>query len=120
MIGKKDNDPDSTCLLYEQINDGELAPWTTDGGKAELKEHVLCCAQLNIIEIEQDIEGESHSIWLDASHGWRGGSYDDGVEFCQEMGGKKLCPLLACKCHANMNITCCMTVCPTILPFISF
>ena len=106
MIGKKDNNPYSTCLQYEEINDGKSAPWNANGSKTELKEHVLCCANPELRVVEQTVEREDNSIWLDASHGWTGGSYDDGVAFCQKLGGKNLCPFSSCKYHDNMNVAC--------------
>jgi len=95
MIGKKDNNPYSTCLEYGEVYHGKSAPWNADGGMTELKEHILCCVNRQSMVVEKDIEMEKNSVWLDASHGWSGGSYDDGVEFCQKLGGKKLCPFSA-------------------------
>ena len=111
MIGKKDNNPYSTCLQYEEINDGKSAPWNADGSKTELKEHVLCCGNPNeSMAIGGNIERETHAVWLDDSQGWKGGSYDDGVAFCQQMGGKELCTFTTCKYHDSTNVVSCSKV----------
>eukprot|EP00579_Thalassiosira_antarctica_P029645 CAMPEP_0202030230 /NCGR_PEP_ID=MMETSP0905-20130828/64388_1 /ASSEMBLY_ACC=CAM_ASM_000554 /TAXON_ID=420261 /ORGANISM="Thalassiosira antarctica, Strain CCMP982" /LENGTH=1463 /DNA_ID=CAMNT_0048594023 /DNA_START=42 /DNA_END=4433 /DNA_ORIENTATION=- len=95
MVGTKDGDPLSTCSQYEQLYDGKSPPWTADGSKTELKEHVLCCAQQESMKHEHDISRGMKPIWLDNSHGWSGGSYDDAVKFCQDLGRKRLCPYAA-------------------------
>jgi len=93
MVGT--GDPLSTCSKYEQLYDGKSPPWTADGSKTELKEHVLCCAQQESMKHEHDISRGMKPIWLDNSHGWSGGSYGDAVKFCQGLGRKRLCPYAA-------------------------
>jgi len=95
MIGSKDGDPSNICLQYEELNKGKSPPWTADGSKTELKEHVLCCAQQESIKHEQDVSRGMNPIWMDNSHGWSGGSYDDAVKFCHDLGGKRICPYAA-------------------------
>ena len=97
MVGTKDGDPKSTCSQYEDLNDGKSPPWAADGSRTELKEHVLCCLEQDDLKKEQDISRGMNPIWLDDKHGWNGGSYDDAVEFCQGVGGKRLCPYAACE-----------------------
>ena len=53
---------------------------------------------------EQAISRNMNPIWLDASHGWKGGSYSDAEQFCRGLGGKKLCPFAAyCPHGPGMN-----------------
>lgn len=92
MIGTIDGNPTTTCSQYEILNNGKSPPWTADGSKTELKHHVLCCMQPESMKHEQDIKRGMNPIWLDSSHGWSGGSYSDAEQFCQQLGGKKLCP----------------------------
>mmetsp|Transcript_27007 Transcript_27007/g.57005 ORF Transcript_27007/g.57005 Transcript_27007/m.57005 type:complete len:693 (+) Transcript_27007:57-2135(+) len=92
MVGMKDGDPLSTCSQYEQLNDFKSPPWTADGSQPDLKEHVLCCSEQEAMNHEHVIARAMNSIWLDDSHGWNGGSYDDAVQFCHDLGGKRLCP----------------------------
>ena len=97
MVGTKDGDPKSTCSQYEDLNDGKSPLWAADGSRTELKEHVLCCLEQDDLKKEQDISRGMNPIWLDDKHGWNGGSYNDAVEFCQGVGGKRLCPYAACE-----------------------
>jgi len=92
LIGTVDGDQSNTCSGYDQLNNGRSPPWTADGSQTELKEHVLCCAKQSEIKYEQEVSIGINPIWLDEKHGWSGGSYQDGVKFCRELGGKKLCP----------------------------
>jgi len=95
MIGTLDDDPSSTCLPYDSLHTNPLPPWSADGSKTELKQHVMCCEKAEDIEQQQAIERQMSPIWLDAKHGWSGGSHQDAQKFCNELGGKKLCPLAA-------------------------
>lgn len=97
MIGQKDNDPLSTCSRYEGLHNGSTPPWTADGSKTELKEHILCCSNQDLLKHEQDILFGMNPIWLDDSHGWNGGSYTDAQKFCEGLGRKQLCPYAACE-----------------------
>ena len=97
MVGTKDGDPTSTCSQYEMLYNAKSPPWTADGSQAELKKHVLCCAQEEAMTHETDISRGMNPIWLDDSHGWSGGSYSDAEEFCAGIGGKRLCPYAACE-----------------------
>ena len=99
MVGKKDGDPSSTCQQYEQLYGGKSPPWTADGSKTELKENILCCLKQEALKHEGDIARGMNPIWMDSSHGWTGGSYNDGEEFCAGLGGKTLCPYAACEFH---------------------
>lgn len=101
LIGTLNGDPESmdgrqsTCHKYEDLNDGESPPWTLDQPHTDLKEHILCCMNQSLLKVEDDISKAMQSIWLDQSHGWKGGSYTDAEEFCTNLGGKKLCPYSA-------------------------
>ncbi|KAL7531697.1 hypothetical protein ACHAXR_008063 [Thalassiosira sp. AJA248-18] len=92
MVGTKDGDPLSTCSQYEMLYDGKSPPWTADGSRTELKQQILCCMQQEAMKHEQDISHGMNPIWLDSSHGWNGGSYEDAEVLCQGLGRKKLCP----------------------------
>jgi len=92
LIGAVDGDQSNMCSGYDQLNNGRSPPWTADGSQTELKEHVLCCAKQSEIKYEKEVSIGINPIWLDEKHGWSGGSYEDGVKFCRELGGKKLCP----------------------------
>lgn len=101
MIGTKYDDRSTTCSEYERLNGGNSPPWTVEGSNTNLKEHVLCCAQMGRLKHEQDVAKRMDPIWLDDSHGWSEGSYDDAVNFCRDLGRKRLCPYEACE-YLNM------------------
>lgn len=94
---------DSPCALYETLNGDMSPPWTADGSHTELKQHVLCCMPQEKFKHEQDIIRGMNPIWLDKSHGWTGGSYEDGEKFCKGLD-KKLCPYTACECALCINV----------------
>jgi len=92
MIGTLDGDPSSTCMPYDSLHTNPLPPWYADGSKTEVKQHVMCCDKKESIEAHSVVAKGAIPVWLDRKHGWGGGSYDDAQEFCNELGGKKLCP----------------------------
>lgn len=98
MVGTLNGDSSSTCQKYEDLNNGNSPPWTVDDSHSGLKEHILCCMNQSLLLAEENITREFNSIWLDQSHGWNGGSYSEGEQFCAGLGGKKLCPYAACEC----------------------
>lgn len=98
MVGTLNGDTSSTCHNYVDLNNGNSPQWTVDDNHAESKEHILCCLNPSFLAAEEDISRGLNSIWLDQSHGWIGGSYSEAQQFCQELGGKKLCPYTACEC----------------------
>jgi len=85
----------STCMTYSQINQQKHPEWGIDGSQPELKENVLCCQNPNNRIKEQNYVTHLDPIWLDDSHGWKGGSHKDAMEFCSSIGRKKLCPYAA-------------------------
>ncbi|KAK1747693.1 hypothetical protein QTG54_001656 [Skeletonema marinoi] len=92
MIGTLDGDASSTCMPYDSLHTNPLPPWSTDGSNTELKQHVMCCEKPETINQHQGITKGMSPIWLDTKHGWSGGSHQDAQKFCNELGGKKLCP----------------------------
>ena len=93
MVGTNDGDTLSTCSQYEELYDGKSPPWTADGSKTELKEHVLCCAQQESMNHEHDISRGMKPIWLDNSHGWSGGSYGDEHSADFNLEGEQWAPV---------------------------
>jgi hypothetical protein len=95
MIGTLDGNSSSTCMSYDSLHTNPLPPWSADGSKTELKQHVMCCEKAGDTEQQHAIEIQMSPIWLDKKHGWGGGSHEDAEKFCNELGGKKLCPYVA-------------------------
>jgi hypothetical protein len=100
LVGTLNGDALSTCRKYEDLNDGKSPSWTVDNSQTKLKKHILCCMDPNKLTEKAVVSKGMNSIWLDESHGWNGGSYSDGEQFCEGLGGKKLCPYTACKLFA--------------------
>ena len=98
MVGTLNGNASSTCHTYKDLNNGNSPQWTVDDSHAGLKEHILCCLDQSLLDAETDISMGLNSIWMDQSHGWNGGSYSEAQQFCEELGGKKLCPYTACEC----------------------
>ena len=102
MIGTLDGNPSSTCLSYDSLHTNQLPPWAVDGSMTELKQHVMCCDDSELSKAqEQSIQKSLSPIWLDAKHGWGGGSHSDAEKFCDELGGMKLCPYAAYCPHST-------------------
>ena len=95
MIGTLGDNPYSTCTTYDSLHANPLPPWSADGSKTELKQHVMCCEGAETKQQQHAIEAQMSPIWLDTKHGWGGGSHQDAQKFCNELGGKKLCPYSA-------------------------
>merc|ERR1712216_884242 len=84
----------STCSTHEDL----LLPqpeWATDGSRQDIKENVLCCQNPTNLNKQNAMVNDFTPIWMDASHGWEGGSHDDAAEFCEKFGNRKLCPYSA-------------------------
>lgn len=92
MVGMQNGDAGTTCKEYGQLYGGKSPPWSGHDGSPELKKNVLCCLQQEALKKEQDIKRGMNPIWLDDKHGWDGGSWNDAVEYCDGLDGKKLCP----------------------------
>lgn len=97
LVGTLSGDASSTCRKYEDLTNGMYPPWTEDDSHTDLKKHILCCMNPDKLTNEEVVSTGMNSIWLDQSHGWKGGSYTDGEQFCDGLGGKKLCPYTACE-----------------------
>ncbi len=97
MVGTQNSNQTSTCLPYDVLNDGNYPLWAVDGTMTELKQNILCCSKQEALSVEDAITAKYNSIWLDESHGWSGGSYQDAEAFCEGLGGKHVCPYSACK-----------------------
>lgn len=81
----------SACNTHEEL----LLPqpgWADDGSQQEVKNNVLCCQNPNHLAKEQSLKKNLDPVWMDASHGWQGGSHDDATQFCQSFGNRELCP----------------------------
>ncbi len=100
LVGTLNGNASSTCRKYEDLNDGKSPSWTVDNSQTKLKKHILCWMDPNKLSEEAVVSKGMDSIWLDESHGWNGGSYSDGEQFWEGLGGKKLCPYTACKWFA--------------------
>lgn len=83
---------------------GNTAPWESDGGSQEKKQHILCCeTEMTITDPETnesttmaEVMAETlRPIWYGETHGWNGGSHNDAQLFCSASGGKDLCPYVA-------------------------
>jgi hypothetical protein len=62
----------------------------------------MCCDDSEVSkEQELSIQKSLSPIWLDAKHGWGGGSHSDAEKFCDELGGMKLCPYAAYCPHST-------------------
>lgn len=97
MVGTVNSNQTSTCLPFDVLNDGNYPLWAVDGTQTELKENILCCSKQEALSVEEATTSEFNSIWLDESHGWTGGSYEDAETFCEGLGGKHICPYSACE-----------------------
>jgi hypothetical protein len=98
MVGTLNGNASSTCHKYQDLNNGNSPQWTLDDSHTGLKEHILCCLDQSLLATEESLSRGLNTIWLDQSHGWNGGSYSEAEQFCEGLGGKKLCPYSACEC----------------------
>lgn len=104
MVGTQNSNQTSTCLPYDVLNDGNYPLWAVDGTLTELKQNILCCSKQEALSVEDSTTAKFNSIWLDESHGWSGGSYQDAEAFCEGLGGKHVCPYSAyCPHGPGMN-----------------
>lgn len=110
LVGTINSNQTSTCLQYDVLNDGNYPLWAVDGTKTELKENILCCSKQEALSVEYEMTKEYNSIWLDESHGWSGGSYDDAEAFCEGLGEKHICPYEACECELDVVDRCCIVM----------
>ena len=92
MVGTMDGDLSSTCMPYESLHTSPLPPWSNDGSETELKEHVMCCESADEVEKYSIVTKGMSPVWLGSTHGWSGGSHLDAQKFCNDFGGKELCP----------------------------
>jgi hypothetical protein len=102
--------PDDTCMPYSSINPFPPEWGLTGENKAETS-HIMCCepddnwipqdqtangvvssAQSQIDKIAMDM---FKPIWFGRKHGWQGGSHQDALKFCNNIGGMDLCPIMA-------------------------
>jgi len=83
-----------TCVTHEELQ-LSIPEWALDGSRQDLKGHILCCQNPEYLEKEESMKKELSPIWMDASHGWDGGSHVDAVKFCDDFGMRKLCPYTA-------------------------
>ena len=99
----------SACLTHEDLL---LKPpaWASDGSEQKLKEHVLCCQKPSNLQKQQALKSDLDPIWMDSSHGWDGGSYDDATEFVSFI----LCVLwpflFLCMLFSNFDFKTCISV----------
>lgn len=86
----------SPCATYDQLFLGDAPGWGgLDGSEPELKENILCCQNPKHLAKIKKIKEELDPIWMDLSHGWRGGSSQDAADFCAGFGNRKVCPYIA-------------------------
>jgi len=77
-----------TCATYEQTYQRPPEP--------EMQQNILCCQNTEHSASEQKFKKMLYPIWIEfASHGWKGGSQEDALEFCENFGIRKLCPYKA-------------------------
>jgi hypothetical protein len=82
------------CATHEDM----LLPvpeWITDGSEHESKQNVLCCQNPQHLEKELSLTNDVDPLWMDAIHGWAGGSHDDANKFCESFNFRRLCPYSA-------------------------
>ena len=135
LVGKRNNNPTSTCHTMKYFNNGELPSYMIDGTKPELKEHVLCCKDPQYVSglqetavdqslglsgslsqqldsrpfnLESSIQNELNPRWFGVNDGWSGGSHGDAVAFCQ-VKSQNICPYVRT-----------MLIIPNLLDFFSF
>jgi len=83
-----------TCATHEELQVATPG-WVLAGNQEELKENILCCQNPQNLAKEQSYKKEFNPIWMDASHGWDGGSHDEAIQFCKGFGMRELCPYAA-------------------------
>jgi len=92
LVGTLDGQSQSTCARFSDVKEMKPKGWNVDDGDSDLKENVLCCLNPNHLVKEMNFAKHLDKTWLGESFGWKGGSHDDAIEFCQKLGNKKLCP----------------------------
>lgn len=110
--------PQETCMPYNAYN--PVPPeWGLSGnGSEEVTQHIMCCmepedgfgihlaseshgidADFDISEErsdeEQSIMDYYHPVWYTRRHGYHGTTHQEAEQFCNNIGGKRLCPLEA-------------------------
>ena len=88
----------STCIAYSHERP-EKPDWGVSGdGSDELTQNIMCCKTM-----EEDIDEEDsdlyelavqkyHPHWFDRSKGWKGQTFQEGIDFCDSITDYSLCP----------------------------
>lgn len=109
--------PDNTCMPYNAYN--PYPPkWGLDGlGNEEITRLIMCCREpedgigvsledevftINSIDVETERTDEErfimdyhHPVWYDRRHGYQGTTHEEAQKFCENIAGRRLCPMEA-------------------------
>ena len=102
--------PDDTCMPYNSLNSFPPEWGLTGENKAETS-NIMCCEpddnwipedqSANVVVssapslIDKIAMDMFKPIWFGRKHGWQGGSFQDAVKFCNNIGDMDLCPIMA-------------------------
>jgi len=110
--------PEETCMPYNSYNPVPPKWGITGEGSEEVTRQIMCCREpedgfgIQLIdesyvavdvdtistdrsELEQSIMDHYHPVWYTRKHGYKGTSIEEAETFCENVAGKKLCPLAA-------------------------
>ena len=110
--------PGETCMPYNSYNPYPPEWGQTGNGSEEITPRIMCCREpedgfgIQLIdesydavdvdnistersESEQGVMDQHHPVWYDRRNGYHGRTIEEAETFCNNIGGKRLCPRAA-------------------------
>ena len=110
--------PGETCMPYNSFNPYPPEWGQTGNGSEEITPRIMCCREpedgfgIQLIdesyddvdvdnistersESEQGVMDQHHPVWYDRRNGYHGRTIEEAETFCNNIGGKRLCPRAA-------------------------
>ncbi|KAL7546666.1 hypothetical protein ACHAWF_009999, partial [Thalassiosira exigua] len=111
--------PDNTCTTYSATHPAPPKWGVTGDGHEAITREILCCREEEFrldqalptdfdvaaerSDSEQAVMDAHHPIWYDIRHGYHGSTHQSAEDFCTNIAGKRLCPLVAYCPNSNQS-----------------
>ena len=105
--------PENTCYTFSDLNDSPPEWGLTGEGDPDLTSSLVCCLDLednkseatseaennaespvSLTEYEQVVLDQYKPEWFGRGAGYKGSSFLDAINFCNNVAGKGLCPIM--------------------------
>lgn len=105
--------PENTCYTFSEVNDSPPEWGLTGEGDPDLTSSIACCLDLEdnkseatseaensaespepLTEYEQVVMDHYKPEWFGRGAGYKGSSYLDAINFCNNVAGRGLCPVM--------------------------